>query len=164
MYVNNSAYGVQTAYPQTTYAQPQVVAKQIAPTGYVSPFAIHGGYYQPPVHGTGSQNLAPAPQHDPYTVAYNVNHPSYIPREPIHPSEMMNYTMQTQTQQVRPDPVDAWEYEMQRKEDRDERLNRRREPGSLFGWDPRDPPAPRRDLNPNRRVQTMQGGTIRSIE
>ena len=48
-------------------------------------------------------------------------------------------------------PIDAWEFEMRRKEEREERINRRREPGSLFGWDPRDLPPPRRDVLQTRR-------------
>ncbi len=60
--------------------------------------------------------------------------------------------------------MDAWEFEMTRKADREDRLNRRREPGSLFGWDPRDMPPPRRDGNSSRKHVVTQGGGIRSIE
>lgn len=60
--------------------------------------------------------------------------------------------------------MDAWEYEMSRKMDREERMERRRSPGSLFGWDPRDPPKPVRDTHLQKRTVVSQVGKVKSIE
>lgn len=164
MYLSNApTFGTQSIPIQGTYTQPQVVAQPVAPTGYVSPFAMHGGYFQPPVNGGISGQNAPVPLVDPYCAAYASNHPSYVPREPIHPSEQGMHIYQQP--EIYHQPRDAWEYEMQRKQTREERLNyRRREPGSLFGWDPRDPPPPRRDPITKQKTTVTQGGRIKSIE
>ena len=73
-------------------AQPVVhggVAYQSSPQRYISPFAMHGGYYQPPLSADPQDNRVPPPMIDPYTYSYTHNHPSYVPRAPIHPSEMV---------------------------------------------------------------------------
>jgi hypothetical protein len=61
--------------------------------------------------------------------------------------------------------MDAWEFEMQRKMAREDRgYYNRREPGSLFGWDPRDPPAPRRGGPVKKTTTRTETGRIKSIE
>lgn len=66
MYVSNApTFGTQASTLQNSYAQPQVIAQPIAPTGYTSPFAMHGGYYQPPLSGGQTRQFAPAPPIDP---------------------------------------------------------------------------------------------------
>jgi hypothetical protein len=92
MYLSNApTFGTQSIPAQGSYVQPQVVARPVAPTGYVSPFAMHGGYFQPPVSGGNAGQMAPPPVVDPYAAQYAQNHPSYIPRAPIHPSEQGMY-------------------------------------------------------------------------
>lgn len=163
MYVSNApTFGTQSIPVAGSYAQPQVVAQPMAPTGYNSPFAMHGGYYAPPVSG-GGQTMAPPPMVDPYAKSYVENHPSYVPRTPIHPSEQGMYVQQMQP--TIQQPRDAWEFEMQRKMAReDKQYYKRREPGSLFGWDPRDPPPPRRINGYKQKTTVTSAGRIKSIE
>ena len=177
-YINAApTYGATTVPVQQAIVQPQVVAQPVlntqpvvSATGHISPFANHGGYFPPPATGTSSrQNVAP-PVCDPYAVSYVHGHPSYIPREPIHPSEQgmyleQQYLLQQQQQGIAfGQPRDAWEYEMQKKVARDQRsYYNKREPGSLFGWDPRDPPPPRRDF-PSSGTKVVNKGPIKSIE
>ena len=88
-----------------------------------------------------------------------------MPRTPIHPSEQGLYLeQQYQQPEIIGPPRDAWEFDMQRKMAREDRKWRRREPGSLFGWDPRDPPPPMRDPITKQKTTVTEGGRIKSIE
>lgn len=93
MYISNSpTFGTQSIPVSTSsYLQPQVVTQPIAPTGYVSPFAAHGGYFPAPTTGGSNLQVAPPPMVDPIAASYASNHPSYMPRTPIHPSEQGLY-------------------------------------------------------------------------